>query len=323
MTKTFTMPESAGNISRLIDPVTGSTIEGEPVIFYHAKCPDGFAAALAAWIHFDGRGEYLPATHDMVVPDVAGKMVYMLDIAFGLETMDRVMAQAQRLVVLDHHQSTADGLINFHCTCGKVHFDMSKSAAKLAWEAFHPDRPVPELISMVEDRDLLKWTIKSSSEYLMALDAGPYNFHRWAGILSMPEDARERVRSRGRAMRDMANTMASQMSEHAATVVIAGEQGLLANAPFMFHNDVGARLVQRSGTFAALWCVESNSSGEPQVRVGLRSNGDFDVIPLAKAFGGGGHENSSAFRLPISRLADLLSGNLESCSPKLRSSPGR
>lgn len=293
----------------LRDPISGDPIEA-PVVIYHAPCPDGFGAALAAWLHFEGQGEYLPMSHDQTVADVTGRAVYMLDIAFDLPTMQRVEQQASRLVVLDHHQSTADALKGLQCRCGKIHFDMGKSAAKMAWEVFQPGKAMPELITCVEDRDLLAWMIEGSGAFLMALDAGPYNFYRWAGILRMPKDKREIFLTRGRAMQDMAAKMAEQLAAHASPLTLAGHNGLMANAGFVFHNDVGALLAKRSGTFAAVWCIENDAHGKPRVRVGLRSEGGFDVIPIAKAFGGGGHPNSSAFRLPIERLGEFLSGTL-------------
>ena len=45
-----------------------------------------------------------------------------------------------------------------------------------------------------------------------------------------------------------------------------------------------------------------------------------DVIPVIQAFGGG-HENSAAFRLPVDRLAELLSGSLAPMANKPRGSP--
>lgn len=293
----------------LIDPISGDTI-APPVLIYHAPCPDGFGAALAAWLHFEGKGDYLPMSHDQTVPDMTGRAVYMLDIAFDLQTMQRVEAQASRLVVLDHHQSTADALKGLQCRCGKIHFDMTKSAAKMAWEVFHPDQAVPELVTCVEDRDLLAWMIEGSGAYLMALDAGPYNFHRWEGIMRMPQPKREAFMVRGKAMQDMSLKMADQLAQHASPITLAGHTGLTANAGFVFHNDVGSILATQSGTFAAVWCIENDAHGKPRVRVGLRSEGDFDVIPIAKAFGGGGHPNSSAFRLPIGSLNDFLAGTL-------------
>lgn len=294
----------------LIDPISGETID-DPVIFYHAPCPDGFCAALAAWLHFEGRGEYIGISHEQRVPDVHGRPVYMLDIAFERNVMERVESQASRFVVLDHHEGAANGLEGFECRCGLVHFDMTKSAARICWETFQPGKPVPELVEKVEDRDLLQWMIEDAPDYLMALDVGPRNFHRWAGIIDMPPDARERFMARGKAMREMSDKMSSQLADHALPIELCGVKGLMANAGMVFHNDVGAKLIEKCGTFAAVWCVEQDANGKSGVRVGLRAGSNVDLIPIAKAFGGNGHANSARFRLPLERIGELMSGTLE------------
>lgn len=278
-----------------------------PLVIYHAHCPDGFAAALAAWLHFDGQGEYLPMTHDQALPAMHGREVYMLDIAFDRTPMEQAAAEAASLVVLDHHQSAADALAGFHCPCGSVHFDMDKSAARLAWEYFHPTTPVPALVAHVEDRDLLRWLFEESHAYLASLDVGPYNFHRWAGVMRMPEAALERFLARGQAMHEQACKLARTLAAEATPITLCGQTGLMANAPNVFHSAVGELLLARSGTFALMWCPEA---GGARIKVGLRGAPDFDTIPLASAFGGGGHPYASAFRLPLERLGDLVANRL-------------
>ena len=291
-----------------IDPESGDEVF-HPAVLHHGKCPDGFAAALCAWIHFRGAGDYVALSHDMPVPDVTGRQVYMLDIAFERDVKERVSQQAARLVVLDHHKSAADRLHGFNCRCGLVKFDLGKSAARMAWEYFNPGQEPPALIQHVEDRDLLRWMLEDSPAYLLALDAGPYQFNRWAGVMRMPPDAFDRFMERGRAMHTQFKKLAAEMASHAVPVTLNGEHGLLANAPYVFHTEVGQELAQRSGTFAAVWCMELTPSGQ-RVRIGLRAGPDYDTIPIAAAFGGGGHPNASAFRLPLERLPQLLRGDL-------------
>jgi oligoribonuclease NrnB/cAMP/cGMP phosphodiesterase (DHH superfamily) len=85
-------------------------------------------------------------------------------------------------VVLDHHKSAAEKLTGYQCRCGVVHFDMNKSGARLAWEFFHPDKPVPGLIRYVEDRDIWKWEFPESPAFLAALEMEPRSIARWAEI---------------------------------------------------------------------------------------------------------------------------------------------
>ncbi|MNY52257.1 hypothetical protein D3C86_1879080 [compost metagenome] len=77
----------------------------------------------------------------------------------------------------------------------------------------------------------------------------------------------------------------------------------MVNAPGMFHSQVGDLLAKQSGTFALMW--HASTSG---VKVGLRSRSEFNCIPMAESMGGGGHAQACGFKMPIARLAELLSG---------------
>lgn len=88
--------------------------------------------------------------------------------------------------------------------------------------------------------------------------------------------------------------------------VLLGHQGLMVNANAQFASDVGNRLALRSGTFGLVWRIDKPDT----VKVGLRSIAPFDVEKIASAFGGGGHPQASAFRIPVARLVELLEGRL-------------
>lgn len=280
-----------------------------PLIIFHSHCPDGFASALCAWLHFGKSAEYLALNHDQQPPDVTGRSVFVLDIVFSREVMDRVSRQADTLVVLDHHKSAANDMRGFRCLCGQVHFNLNKSACRLSWEYFHPNEDAPALIRYVEDNDLYRFQIPGSMEYLAALTAGPYSFSRWAAILAMSSPEMEAFMQRGKVIQAHARKLAESMAVEAYPVEVNGHQGLMANAPFVLHTEVGQILNRQSGTFSLMWCMDNHGS---RVRIGLRSVDDFDLIPLAKAFGGGGHPNSAGFRLPLNRLPELLSGKIQS-----------
>ena len=75
-------------------------------------------------------------------------------------------------------------------------------------------------------------------------------------------------------------------------------QGLAANCPFHLQSDVGHELANQSGTFGLLWCIDKDN----RCKCSLRSNGEYDVSAIAKAFGGGGHRNAAGFQVDIQTL---------------------
>ena len=108
-----------------------------PLVIFHGRdCPDGFAAALAAWLFYGARAEYLGLDHGDVksladLPLLAGRAVYILDFSFYEPLLRGIELQAAKLVLLDHHLSAAEKLRGFGCRHGVVHFDMNKSSTSM------------------------------------------------------------------------------------------------------------------------------------------------------------------------------------------------
>ena len=86
-----------------------------------------------------------------------------------------------------------------------------------------------------------------------------------------------------------------------------GHQAVAVNGVSGFTSELGNILALRTGSFAVVFKIDSPEF----VKVSLRSLRSFDVSPIALRFGGGGHPQASAFRLPMSRFADFLAGTLE------------
>ncbi len=281
----------------------------QPLIIYHGrKCPDGFAAALAAWLYYAGRAEFLPLDHGDIksideLPALAGRAVYILDFSFAPELMRGIEERAAKLVMLDHHKSAAEKLTGFACRCGVVHFDMQKSGARLAWEFFQPATPVPGLVRFVEDRDIWTWQYPESAGFLSALDMEPLDFARWAEIAAFSPAQLLDFMARGQAMDEKFKKLANDIAEGALPVTFNGHQGLMVNVPGVFHSLIGHLLAQKSGTFGLMW-----SAGKSGIKIGLRSEPGFDCIPLAESMGGGGHAQACGFRMATERLPELLSG---------------
>ena len=283
-----------------------------PLVLYHGRsCPDGFAAALAARLFYGTTAEYLGLDHGDIkavddLPPLQGRAVYILDFSFDAGILQGIEERAAKLVLLDHHKSAAEKLTGFACRCGVVHFDMGKSGARLAWEFFHPDVPVPDLVRFVEDRDIWAWQYPESAGFLAALDMEPFDYDRWAQIAAFTPDQLTSFMARGQAMDEKFAKLAFDIAEGAQPVVFNGQTGLMVNAPGVFHSLVGELLSKKSGTFALMWTAGKGGV----VKVGLRSQRGFDCIPLAESMGGGGHAQACGFKIGADRVAGLIAGEL-------------
>lgn len=297
-------------LSLLVKP---SQNDPQPLILYHGRnCPDGFAAALAAWLFYAGKAEMVGLDHGDVksvadLPALDGRAVYILDFSFSPEILRGIEARAAKLVMLDHHKSAADHLSDFVCRCGVVYFDMKKSGARLAWEFFHPEQPVPDLVRFVEDRDIWVWQYPESPGFLAALDMEPFEFERWLAIARFDAAQLASYVERGQAMDEKFSKLASLIAENAQAVTFNGQRGLMVNAPGVFHSLVGELLSKQSGTFALMWAIDKKGI----VKAGLRSQRNFNCIPLAESMHGGGHAQACGFKMGAERLPELLSGTFE------------
>lgn len=284
-----------------------------PLVIYHGRnCPDGFAAALAAWLFYEGQAEFLGLDHGEIksvddLPTLDGRAVYILDFSFSADILRGIESRAAKLVMLDHHKSAAEKLTGFECRCGIVHFDMHKSGARLAWEFFQPELPIPDLVRFVEDRDIWVWQYPESPGFLAALDMEPFNFERWNEIAAFDGMQLSLYVERGKAMDEKFSKLAEGIAEAAQPVSFNGVSGLMVNAPGVFHSLVGDILSAKSGTFALMWSIDKSGI----VKAGLRSQRPFDCIPLAESMGGGGHAQACGFKMSADRLPELLNGTLE------------
>ena len=288
-----------------------------PLVIYHGRnCPDGFAAALAAWLFYQGKAEFLGLDHGDIksladLPLLDGRAVYILDFSFSAEILRGIEARAAKLVMLDHHKSAAESLGEFQCKCGVVHFDMHKSGAKLAWEFFQSEQPVPDLVRYVEDRDIWVWQYPESAGFLAALDMEPFDFQRWHEIALFDAAQLASYIDRGHAMDEKFSKLAADLAKGASAVKFNGQGGLMINAPGVFHSLVGDILSKQSGTFALMWAVDKSGV----IKVGLRSQRDYNCIPLAESMGGGGHAQACGFKMGADRLLELLSGAFDAAGP--------
>ena len=300
-------------ISPLQLPVSPDPHDPQPLVIYHGReCPDGFAAALAAWVFYAGQAEFLALDHGDVksvadLPALAGRAIYILDFSFSPEIMRSIEERAAKLVLLDHHKSAADRLLGFVSRCGSVHFDLKKSGARLAWEFFLPAQPLPDLVRFVEDRDIWVWQYPQSAGFLAALDMEPLEFLRWREIAGFDAVQMAKYVERGRAMDEKFSKLASGIAEAAQAITFNGVSGLMVNAPGVFHSLVGDLLSRQSGTFALMWSVDKSGL----IKVGLRSQPGFDCIALAESMHGGGHAQACGFRMALQRLPELLGGRFE------------
>lgn len=310
------------------------------LFLYHADCLDGFGAAYAAWLVLGDTATYLPYQYGMAPPDATNKTIYIADFSFSKAEMDTLNIQANKVVLLDHHQSAIDALHGYSCGCARANavkfgysesdadepvirsqfaghtvLDVTKSGARLTWEYFHGHHDVPEMIQFIEDRDLWVWKYGETTRHFMAaLDATPRTFEAWDTVREMSPNQRKVFMSDGVAMCRQFKSLLKSLAKEARPLVLNGVEGLMVNSSREFASDLGQLLAEQVGTFGVVWMLEQDGKIKMSIRTVKENN--CNIRGLAEAFNGGGHPLASAFRIESSRFPELASGALTSSAQK-------
>jgi oligoribonuclease NrnB/cAMP/cGMP phosphodiesterase (DHH superfamily) len=270
---------------------------------------------------------------------VHNREVYILDFSFPRDVMDWLFRDTKRVVWLDHHKTAFEtwlGSLPQHgqYVLGTEHtiwLDNNKSGAMLAWEYFHPGTEIPMLIQHIDDRDRWQFKLDGSKELHATLASlKPWTFEQWDAILaetsyratdgtgidSFYDDGTVLLRAHSQQVQSaLKQAMECRIREPQIKlkrgnspfirhVDVEGYQrqyfadGLAVNAPPFLASDLGHELANKSGTFGLVWLM----AGDGRIHCSLRSNGDYDVSEIAKAFGGGGHRNAAGFSTDIDTL---------------------
>lgn len=280
------------------------------LVIYHANCSDGTGAAWAAWKLLGDRAEYFAANHGEAPPDVKGRRVAILDFSYSNATIKKMINEADALVVIDHHKSAMVELHDVNCAI----FDMKRSGAMMSWNFFHPGKEPPQLIKLIEDRDLWKWELPYSKEFSAAFDMIPWDFEEYDKFLddSAIDDAKER----GAYILAYSKTVISKIVKNASKRKLGGKDVLVVNSSH-WMSEIGNSLGPKCD-YAIIWCWDHEKR---QCRVSLRAHHeDEDVSEVAKRFGGGGHRKAAGFSLPPDVSIETIFDKAESDEQKVNAS---
>ena len=272
--------------------------------FYHAGCPDGFGAAWAVRRAWGTDAWYVARSHDdrVQLADCEDALVAFVDIAPAREELRELAEVASQVLVLDHHITARDrlasdpGTINALEADGHLlHFDLEHSGAVLAWQSFHPDEPVPDLLRYVEDQDLWSWALPDSDAINAAIASYPREFEVWDRLASEPMD---RLVEQGAPILRANRMEVERRLDHARPIALGTARIEAVNASTN-RSQIGHELAKRA-RFGQAWGLVYRVEGA-EVFATLYSIGDVDVAKVAVSYGGGGHRNAAGFHVGLSR----------------------
>lgn len=273
------------------------------LVIYHKDCCDGFGSAWVArkfflpndpnmdntiFIAANYQERFSSHTNDILIHD---QNIYILDFSYPRAELEFINNQCRSLVVLDHHDTAEKELKGLdYCR-----FEKSQSGIMMTWNHFFADKPVPKIVSFIQDYDLWKFELKDSEAINANIHAMQKTFEQYENIyqrLEMPTMLEDFVKE-GNAILRLTNMQIDKALKNAIPMIIDNYSIFGINNPTHISLAVG-RLSENLPFAAGFFRIKDGWS------VSLRSNkknpAAIHVGEIAKKFGGGGHVNSASFK---------------------------
>jgi uncharacterized protein len=280
---------------------------------YHDKCPDGVGSALAVALlaKEQGRKVQFFGVHpnaDLTSLPLDGAVVVMCDISNTRANLEKLLTRVAGFLLVDHHKTAQQDLVALEPQL-KI-FDMKRSGAGLTWNWCFPDRPLPRVLELIEDRDL--WTKKFPESSHLSNWYTTIYLEEFSVILEHLErllDLNElnKVIELGRCFGVLTDSIVAREAKYAYLELaklndryyIVGRMNST-----IYPSDIGNRILldHPLADFSVVF-----SLGYQSTRFSLRSADDrADVSEIAKLYQGGGHRNASGCSVP--NIVDRLPG---------------
>lgn len=259
----------------------------KPVVcIYHDKCMDGLASAWTVKKFFGKEPvTFIPGVYSDPIPDIKDSIIYLVDFSYKREDMLKLM-ECNHVVLLDHHESAAKELE------GLFPIDQTRSGVILTWQYFFGHEPAPVHLQHIQDRDLWVWLMKDTKAFSAGAFTYPLSLEGMDELFSTPV---EEVIGLGRGLRKKQEADLDRIMPLVRRMEINGYNVPVVNANYQFASDMGARLALCE-PFVVIYFDDVDHRA-----FSLRSHKEKGVLVnvIAESFGGGGHKNSSGFKIPF------------------------
>ena len=270
-------------------------------VIYHSPCADGSGAAFSAWLALGDKASYEPFCRQNEQPFdltlLKGKNIILIDCAFKKKDLPQARSLANKLIILDHHRSAMQDLEG-EPGC---FFTMGNCGAILAWHYFYGlESSPPQLLRLIEDRDILQWQKKELSEplaYGLSKINPNYNFRQYKeytdesklfdlirlGKQIQLETQKLIVASASKAQMRLLHFNQTKQSYKVMCLEMPSYDLTVEVSEYLYKNITDL-------DFTMLWHPLDNN----RFRISFRTDRpNIDLSIIASRFGGGGHANKA------------------------------
>lgn len=297
-------------------------------VIYHAGCVDGFTSA---WLLHNRQPEAQihEGRYGQDPPEVMRGHVVLADFGYRPELIEQIMETAERVTILDHHQTAVGMLETYDFAPGvDLILDQDHSGAWLVADWLGHTTGIASAIpgmetsggmnmmwnrdallaAYVEDRDLWRFRLPHSHQITAYINAVPMTFDDYDDLSFDLMRDHNGIVQMGHAIGMRNRVLIDQIKGTARTILLDAPSFdpnslvpvAAAASPYGLGSDAAGELAAEAG----------NADGrEPKIgayyidypdrrEFGLRSTDDGpDVAKIAEGYGGGGHEHASGFRV--------------------------
>jgi oligoribonuclease NrnB/cAMP/cGMP phosphodiesterase (DHH superfamily) len=271
-------------------------------VIYHHPCLDGISSALVVKKFvkkFMGENEviYKPRSIKSGPPnDLSGKNVLICDYSYKKKDMLKIIEQANKVLVIDHHKTAEKDLLEIDSKY-KI-FDMSHSGAVLTWNYFYPDVPTPLFLQYIEDHDIWKKELPNTDAFQSYLRTLPLEFSSFEHYLEDNYAVLDDID------KGIAYSQLNQFYIKDATKWVTPKFSRIGKKFYLVGYVNTSILKSEIGNEALKECPKLDFTAPYSINdktnntsFSLRStNEHVDTSKIAGKFGGGGHRNASGVR---------------------------
>lgn len=262
------------------------------IVIFHASCADGFCAA---WLLHRAYPDatFVAANYGEPPPDVVGQHVIMADFSYKRPVMEKLIADAASVTVLDHHKTAQTELAGLEKQATII-FDMERSGGQITADYLYNLKLIDVylaqswLVHYTGDRDLWKWQMPHSKAINSALALHPFEYDVWDHLHKMmPFELVEK----GTAILGYQAQLVDSAVKKATMWEILGHQVPVTNTTVL-QSEIGERL-SLNHPFSATFFIREDGAKVWSLR--SRPPHGIDVSDIARQLGGGGHPAAAGF----------------------------
>lgn len=274
---------------------------------------EGYSSLEVKRMYMDGTIWMIPAEYSLsakeytgIIEDCAGRSVYMVDMSFPAEYMDKLCRSAREFRWFDHHKAVIEESIG-RGFCPEGLRIVGKGGCENAWLGLFPDLPIPPIVTAVSYYDT--WRFNPKNGYfevnygLYTVEMHPNNaegrsfwfeLFQTEGVDAARKSAEtlEMLRDRGTPISMYeARRAESALKKHSFLTKWEGYDCLCLNT-----GNASADSQVLSHSLPKYDILVTFTYRKDRWKVSLRTKKDgIDLSALAKRYGGGGHVRAASF----------------------------